>query len=496
MYGQLNGIINGISFTKDAVKILGLYMGNNTKLCIKLNWTGKIRRLQKLLQKWNCRDLTFFGKITIIKCLGLSKFTFLASNCPTLEGVKSEIEKILYKFLWNGTEKIKRIIMCSPYNEGGLNMANTAAYFNALKASWLLPILETKDANWNSIAKSYITKLEKKSVLNFAFKDGSKFPALDSLPTFYQEMISAYAQHKIKDEPKTAQEILQQPLWGNEHIHNLDRHGKKVILHFKNWVKSGIYFVKDIKIEHNKIDEFYLFTKIQNKQNIYIEIASICKALKKYLGIIKSNTPSQRKPEQKEVKSISTKVIYNALLTKHKQIPPSEPKWQEELKCTINFNEAYQNKIVNIKEKKLAEFNFKCLHGILPCKYNLHKWKIEVNDSCEVCGERQDIIHLLFSCKRIQPIWKLVGDELNIKIDALTLITGHRNKEINCIITLISYLFYKEWIIIARKDNRNRLDNKLTLFLKAELHKRYDVYAFIGWYEYVQAIEKIMSIFK
>ena len=79
-----------------------------------------------------------------------------------------------------------------------------------------------------------------------------------------------------------------------------------------------------------------------------------------------------------------------------------------------------------------------------------------MNDLREVCGERQDIMHLLYHCKRVQPIWKLLEDRLHTKIDAITLIIGHENKEINCVISLISYFLYKEWIVIARKDNHNR----------------------------------------
>ena len=54
---------------------------------------------------------------------------------------------------------------------------------------------------------------EDQFVLNFAFQETNKFPAIDSLPKFYQEVINAYAQHKFKDEPAKANEILLKPLW-------------------------------------------------------------------------------------------------------------------------------------------------------------------------------------------------------------------------------------------------------------------------------------------
>ena len=492
-YKHLNGIINGIIFNKSSIKILGIYMGNNTDECTKLNWEDKITELERLLQKWKCRDLTFFGKITIIKCLGLSKFTFLATNCPMPGGIKSKIEKILYKFLWNGTEKIKRTTLCRPYTKGGLNMVDIATYFDALKAAWLPSILETNDAHWNLIAKSYILKFDKQSILNFAFDKGN-FLQLNSLPKFYQDIIKAYARSEVNDEPKSTCDILQQPLWGNEYIYCLDKHGKKVVLYFQNWATSGIHFVKDIKIDNNKIDEFYLYTKVKNKQNIYVEITKMCKALKKYTSKIHSNKPTKEAKDQKEKVKKGSKIIYNTTMSKYKRIPTSELKWQEDLKCELDFSIAYTNKVIKIKEKKLAEFNFKVLHRILSCKSNLYKWKIEDNDICDICSEKQDIMHLLLNCRRAQPVWKMLGDNLNININEVALIIGHVNCKYNFLITLISYLLYKEWIVISRRDNRNRAASNLIIFLKSELHRRKNIYLFIGWYDYVEAINIVLDI--
>ena len=40
----------------------------------------------------------------------------------------------------------------------------------------------------------------------------------------------------------------------------------------------------------------------------------------------------------------------------------------------IDFEYVYKCKIVNIRDKKLDETNFKIMHGILPCNVNLVKW--------------------------------------------------------------------------------------------------------------------------
>ena len=51
-------------------------------------------------------------------------------------------------------------------------------------------------------------------------------------------------------------------------------------------------------------------------------------------------------------------------------------------------------KVKTEKKIKLNEFNFKILHGIVPCK-NLKKWNIRTDDKSNVCGASQTVDHFL-----------------------------------------------------------------------------------------------------
>ena len=48
-----------------------------------------------------------------------------------------EINDILFTFLWEGTARIKRSVICKDYLDGGLKMINTKAFINALKTTWI-----------------------------------------------------------------------------------------------------------------------------------------------------------------------------------------------------------------------------------------------------------------------------------------------------------------------------------------------------------------------
>ena len=57
--------INNIKFNVK-VKALGTYFGTNKRECNILNWTDKVESCKKIINSWNQRHLTMFGKITVI----------------------------------------------------------------------------------------------------------------------------------------------------------------------------------------------------------------------------------------------------------------------------------------------------------------------------------------------------------------------------------------------------------------------------------------------
>ena len=71
---------------------------------------------------------------------------------------------------------------------------------------------------------------------------------------------------------------------------------------------------------------------------------------------------------------------------------------------------AFHRKVVLENQIKIKEFNFKVLLGILPCNYNLRKWKIRVDDICDVCNQVQTIEHLLYSCCYVSSLWHIVDN--------------------------------------------------------------------------------------
>ena len=99
---------------------------------------------------------------------------------------------------------------------------------------------------------------------------------------------------------------------------------------------------------------------------------------------------------------------------------------------------------------KLAEFNFKVLHNILPCGKVLSKWINNTSSQCSNCGETETVEHMLFKCDVTSHIWNAVSELINVNIKWKNIVCGlpssenNRNvKFINLVISAISYSIFK-----------------------------------------------------
>ena len=90
---------------RSPVKILGVHFSCDEKNNNDLNFDLKLRKLQTRLDMWRARYLTLFGRVLIIKSLGLSKISHSISNIEAPDGIEGAVRKNLFNFIW----KIRKI---------------------------------------------------------------------------------------------------------------------------------------------------------------------------------------------------------------------------------------------------------------------------------------------------------------------------------------------------------------------------------------------------
>ena len=90
--------LDDIPWTYGPIKSLGIYFSKNSVEANKLNWDDKIEKLKRILDNWRKRNLTFFGKVTVLKSLALSQVMYTAAVLYTPEWVIKQIRKLSLDF--------------------------------------------------------------------------------------------------------------------------------------------------------------------------------------------------------------------------------------------------------------------------------------------------------------------------------------------------------------------------------------------------------------
>ena len=440
--------------------LLGIYIGHDKDQAHKLNWTIKLENISLLLQSWKKRKLTLFGKVAILKQLALPKILFSACMLHTPEYIVKELNQIFFNFLWGNREFVKRDVMFSRLNDGGINMFDVESMFTAVKCSWAVRLLNASDNEiWPTIAK-YVYKLDKDNFLLLRLNCTNEKKAnhfLQNISPFYRQVITCFNRAKCIDYDIFCQNILEQPLFGNDHIVCNSQHGKNMMLMFPEWVKCGLVKVGNLRFKKGILDENFIYQTEKMKTNIISEISLIKTGLKHFNTFIGDNQPDLDSyiPVflHKDVvidmfTDCKSKFFYEKVID-HKIASPvrTVSYWKEYFDDDdIDFKAVFTNKL-NLKDKKLAEFNFKILHRYLPCNYNLYKWKKRQDDICSLCGVKEDIVHLLFNCVFARIIWDKINENSHFQICAEDVILGYRLSKFDTfIVSTVAYFIFKNWL--------------------------------------------------
>ena len=170
-----------------------------------------------------------------------------------------------------------------------------------------------------------------------------------------------------------------------------------------------------------------------------------------------------------------SKQIYDVLVNKKKEELDKMSDFIAMHTIPANEKKMFITKLKKEKEIKLKEYNFKLLHGILPCNSNLRKWRIKRTDQCDTCQMPQTIKHLLFDCVYLQPLWRKIDSALNTRVTFDLILGADTTFKYNEVLTLITFLIYKEWLLLSL-ENKSRNNNISFNFYKMELQLRLNIY--------------------
>lgn len=409
--------------TTDKIKILGIYFENNNGANIKDNWQGRIETINKLIRTWSKRDLSINGKIVIIKSFLLSQLIYVMQTIGLQDDVLCTINRILYKFVWQrkfsnkkAFEKIKRKIMESSVDKGGVNMVNISKLQESFYLQWAGRLEIADSENWSNIPKWMYGKISKHlGAFEFNCRPNKLKPLTNIPSNFWRKVLEVYLKYKTltTEEEVKADQYTSQLLWNNRLIRY-----KNDMLFFPRWQKAGIERVRDIINTYEKrllnIEEIMRITK-QSYATILFECNALFNAIpqkwKNWIG----NNPHDQEVQMQPLNIFNRKPMHNLKWIKEQE--PNETLkpcavgfWLRKLNVTVN--ETVWKTPVNVtKEVRLIELQWKILHNIYPTNIILNKMQIADDNKCSLCRNEVDYLeHFFYKCPPVLAFWEKVSD--------------------------------------------------------------------------------------
>ena len=121
----------GIKWPNKPIKALGVHYTYDLKLLHEKNFIERL--VKKLINIWSSRGLSIYGKVTIIKSLIIPKLVYISSLLSTPKEIIQELNRLLFKYLWKGTDKVTRLSAINEYENGGLKMIDLESMIQSLR---------------------------------------------------------------------------------------------------------------------------------------------------------------------------------------------------------------------------------------------------------------------------------------------------------------------------------------------------------------------------
>ena len=489
--------VSGLKVNKEKTKVvkIGEWRDNGTILCedLKLDWSQefvslgitydikdfeniternidiKLKEIHKLIQIWNGRFLTPFGKVVIIKSLLISKITHVLLSLPSPKpDTIIQIEETFKNFLWNNKiPKFRKEILETLSNLGGLKLTNLQKFDSALKISWIKRLMNQKEG-WAIFPMQYGFG----NILRYGDK--------------YQEMVIKNTINKFwKDTAKAINELYNTLTYNNTNqIYNapLWHNSKFEIPYRREWEEKGFHIISDILDEEGNL----LTERELNVQGVKINFLDYHTMVKRWKNLtrgctLKSKITGPFLPRILFEVGIATKgcnIIYNKLMVYNSNILIEvKNKWERVLNEEISYN-SIENSFIAIP--KMIEgpyqkyFQFRLLHSRIVTNKKLHVMKISDTNLCPICYETEETIkHAFLECQFVIILWnqiecwcKNITDRM-IKINEIEKIFGSNppDKIIDKVIMCTKLVIYNN-----RKTGKKHHINEVKRMVYSQLN--------------------------
>ena len=114
------------------------------------------------------------------------------------------------------------------------------------------------------------------------------------------------------------------------------------------------------------------------------------------------------------IQTLKNSQIYKYFVTQKIITPVSQNKWVEYYPFLehVDWKKIYVLCFKIVKDTYIQTMQFKILHRVYNCNYNLFTWGISQTQSCESCQGVDNLEHYFYYCQDVKSFWENVSEWL------------------------------------------------------------------------------------
>ena len=419
----------GEEFIQNKFSALGINYNNfdSIEKISNINYLDKLEKAKSWVDVWSKRDLTLMGKVTIIKSLIFSQFTYLA--IPLLmpsKNILNKINTLIFNFLWGcKRDKIKRDVITRTKQEGGLDLFIPADFIMSLKITLFNKLFNSRfKHSWKEIL---VRQLRYPSQLLVSVECG----VVSSIHCKYtHDILYCYSEWKART--VSTEYTINHCIWGNQNITGL---WNKVLWN-EILIDKGIIYISHFlnnspsktMLSYEELCRKYHLLHSDITRNDYSNIRIAVKSfINRYSeeeafshidedSVLSRIIENDRNAKGRQIRTLMSKFVDPDTLSQLRE-------WSRELSVAdvdwvSVFNTLHYNTCNNFK---LIQFQYKLLMRISTSKYMRFKMGIvKDNPYCSMCTETNNIetlSHIFLKCPHTKSFISRLRLCIQMKID-------------------------------------------------------------------------------
>ena len=145
----------GIAWSSESIKILGLIFTPQYFKTVSIHWRLILEKVRGILAVWKRRDMSLYGRATVLNTFALSKVYYAAHVLTILPYHLGQLEADIWNFLWRDKNHLVRKTVCiAPVTSGGLTVPDLRSRLTAIRLQRLRRMFTDKTiSTWQHFAR-------------------------------------------------------------------------------------------------------------------------------------------------------------------------------------------------------------------------------------------------------------------------------------------------------------------------------------------------------